>query len=309
MGFFSILIALLLEQARPLAYDNAVHAALRSWSRKVRRNLDAGESSHGWVAWGLAVGVPALMVALMHWGLWWFSSVLAFMWMVAVLYATLGFRQFSHHFSEIRNALEEGNDALAREKLAGWLRVDASSLPRSELLRQVIEHSVLSAHRHVFGVLVCFLVFWALGLGPAGAVFYRSAEYLSRSWRARPDGTPSVALQQAATKAWAFVDHVPARVTALGFAVVGNFEEAVASWRGDADRFAPGSDGVVLAATSGALNVRLTPQPAPTLVVDESDPGSRPEPQLAHLGSVVGLVWRAVVLWMLLLALVTLARI
>jgi adenosylcobinamide-phosphate synthase len=29
---------------------------------------------------------------------------------------------------------------------------------------------------------------------------------------------------------------------------------------------------------------------------------------LAHLGSVVGLVWRSVVMWMLLLALLTLAR-
>ena len=308
MGFLAILLALLIEQARPLSFDNPVHAGMRGWARVVRRNLDAGQSAHGWVAWVLAVGVPAAVATLVHHALWQISSVLAFLWVIAVLYVTLGFRQFSHHFSEIRNALEEGNDALAREKLAAWLRVDASSLPRSELLRQVIEHSVLSAHRHVFGVLVCFVVFWALGLGPAGAVFYRSAEYLSRNWRARPDGTPSVALRHAAAKAWALVDHVPARVTALGFAVVGNFEEAVASWRGDAERFAPGSNGVVLAATSGALNVRLTPQPDPMVVPEEGDPGSRPEPQLAHLGSVVGLVWRAVVLWMLLLALVTLAR-
>lgn len=32
------------------------------------------------------------------------------------------------------------------------------------------------------------------------------------------------------------------------------------------------------------------------------------EPEPAHLRSVVGLVWRSVVLWMLLLALLTLAR-
>ena len=32
------------------------------------------------------------------------------------------------------------------------------------------------------------------------------------------------------------------------------------------------------------------------------------EPELAHLRSVVGLVWRCVVLWMVLLALLTLAR-
>ncbi len=310
MSFFAILIALLLEQARPLAFDNPVHAGLRGWARTVRRNLDAGQSSPGWVAWALAVGVPAAIAGLVYWGLWQFSSVLAFVWTVGILYVTLGFRQFSHHFSEIRQALDVGDDATAREKLARWLRVDASSLPRTELLRQVIEHSVLAAHRHVFGVLVCFVVFWAIGLGPSGAVFYRLAEYLSRNWRARPDGTPSPALQHAAATAWRWVDHVPARMTALGFAVVGNFEEAVASWRGDAERFAPGSDGVVLAATSGAINVRLTPQLDPLTIEDEEvvgDPGARPDPQLAHLSSVVGLVWRAVVLWMLLLALLTLA--
>ncbi|MGQ3000819.1 MAG: CobD/CbiB family protein [Hydrogenophaga sp.] len=310
MSFFAILIALLLEQARPLAFDNPVHAGLRGWARTVRRNLDAGQSSHGWVAWVLAVGVPAAIAGLVYWGLWQFSSVLAFVWTIGILYVTLGFRQFSHHFSEIRQALDVGDDASAREKLARWLRVDASSLPRTELLRQVIEHSVLAAHRHVFGVLVCFVVFWAIGLGPSGAVFYRLAEYLSRNWRARPDGTPSPALQHAAATAWRWVDHVPARVTALGFAVVGNFEEAVASWRGDAERFAPGSDGVVLAATSGAINVRLTPQLDPLTIEDDEvvgDPAARPDPQLAHLSSVVGLVWRAVVLWMLLLALLTLA--
>lgn len=308
MSFFAILLALLLEQARPLAHDNPVHAGLRGWARAVRRNLDAGQASHGWVAWVLAVGVPALIAGLVYWGLWAFSSVLAFVWMVGVLYVTLGFRQFSHHFSDIRQALEVGDDATAREKLAQWLRVDASSLPRTELLRQVIEHSVLAAHRHVFGVLVCFVVFWVLGLGPSGAVFYRMAEYLSRNWRARPDGTPSPALRHAAARAWDWVDHLPARVTALGFAIVGNFEEAVASWRSDADSFAPGSDGVVLAATSGALNVRLTPLAESATLPDDAESGMRPEPQLAHLGSVVGLVWRSVVLWMLLLALLTLAR-
>jgi adenosylcobinamide-phosphate synthase len=307
MGFFAILIALLLEQARPLAYDNAAHSALRAWARAVRRNLDAGHSSHGWIAWGLAVGVPTLIAGGVYWALWSFSTILAFVWLVGVLYVTLGFRQFSHHFSQIRGALDVGNEAAAREKLATWLRVEVSSLPRAELLRQVIQHSVLSAHRHVFGVLVSFVVFWLLGLGPAGAIFYRMVEYLSRNWQARSDSSRSPALQNAAAKAWAWVDHVPSRATALGFAVVGNFEESVASWRSDAALYAPGGDGVVLAATSGALNVRLAPRPLGYELADAED-GGRPEPQLAHLGGVVGLVWRAVVLWMLLLALLSLAR-
>jgi adenosylcobinamide-phosphate synthase len=310
MGFFAVLIALLLEQARPLAQNNVAHSALRSWARTVRHNIDAGHAAQGWIAWVLAVGVPTLLAALAYWALWSFSSVLGFVWLVGVLYVTLGFRQFSHHFNEIRRALEEGDEALARDKLAGWLQVDASSLPRAELLRQVIQHSVLSAHRHVFGVLVAFVVFWMLGLGPAGAILYRVAEYLSRNWQARPDNTRSQALQVAAAQAWVWIDHLPARATALGFAVVGNFEEAVASWRSEAASYAPGSDGVVLAATSGALNLRLAQraETVPPSELQDTAQMVRPDPQLAHLSGVVGLVWRAVVLWMLVLALLSLAR-
>lgn len=308
MSIFAIFIALLLEQIRPLTYDNPAHSVLRGWTRWLRRNLDAGHTPHGWLAWALGVGVPSALTGLVYWGLWSFSWILAFLWMVGVLYVTLGFRQFSHHFSDIRHDMDAGDDAAAREKLAVWLRVDAQSLPRTELLRQVIQHSVLAAHRHVFGVLMCFVVFWVLGLGPSGAIFYRMAEYLSRNWQARPDGSRSEALQRAAAAAWEWVDHVPSRATAVGFAIVGNFEEAVASWRGEADRYAPGSDGVVLAATSGALNVRLAQQAGSPSEQDDMGSGARPEPQLAHLGGVVGLVWRAVVLWMLLLTLLSLAR-
>jgi adenosylcobinamide-phosphate synthase len=83
---------------------------------------------------------------------------------------------------------------------------------------------------------------------------------------------------------------------------------------------------VILAATSGAVNVRLgggslSPIPvtdplsraqAGESMVDgrRIDSGSTPgrEPEPGHLRSVVGLVWRSVVMWMVLLALLTLAR-
>ena len=101
---------------------------------------------------------------------------------VVVLYLTLGFRQFSHYFTDIRDALERGDEDQARRLLGQWRHLDASELPRTELLRHVLEHSLLAAHRHVFGVFFCFIVLSALGLGPAGAVVYRMAEFASRYW-------------------------------------------------------------------------------------------------------------------------------
>ncbi len=319
MGFFSILLALLIEQARPLARGNAVHTGMRGWLRWAVRKLDAGERSHGWLAWGVAVLVPSAMAVLIYWVcLYFLGWPLALLWNVAVLYVTLGFRQFSYHFTAIRDALEAGDEDLARRLLAQWRQIDASELPSREILRHVIEFSVLAAHRHVFGVLFWFVVLAGLGLGPAGAVLYRLSEFVTRYWpHAARRQAPSVsdAACQAAAQAWHGVDWLPARITALGFAVVGSFEDAIDNWR----RYAAlpqsagpgGNDGLIVAATAGAINVRLgTPAMAQQDEAQSEMPAAsaRHEPQLAQLRSIVGLVWRSVVLWMFLLALLSLAR-
>ncbi|MBS0392590.1 MAG: CobD/CbiB family protein [Proteobacteria bacterium] len=326
MSFFAILFALLMEQARPLARSNPIHAGLRAWALSVSRGFDAGQSHHGWVAWSLAVLVPPLFVLAVHWALLHFLGwPLALAWNVAVLYITLGFRQFSHHFTGIRDALEEGDAAEARARLARWRQVDASELPRSEIVRHVIEYSVISAHRHVFGVLAWYSVLAALGLGPTGAVLYRMAEFVARYWGARSRAVtahpPSASLQRVSEYAWMVIDWLPARLTALSFAAVGSFEEAIEGWRFHAQRFPNDNDGVILAATAGAINVRLGGEAlqsrgdaaqSPGLEVDadigDSDSTPGREPEVGHLRSVVGLVWRSVVVWMLLLALLTLAR-
>jgi adenosylcobinamide-phosphate synthase len=308
MSFFAIFFALLLEQARPLSPGNAVHRLATAWRRRIRRSLDAGQAEHGWMAWSVAALVPVLLVALVHWLLLPFSDLLVFVWTVAVLYVTLGFRQFSHHFTAIRQALEAGDESQALTELARWRGVAPEPLARQELLRQVIEHSALEAHRHVFGVLLAYSVFAVLGLGPAGAVLYRMGESLARRWQPRLEDAPSEAAQKAAAQAWLWIDHAPARATALAFAVVGNFEESIAAWRSDAARFGNPNDGIVLAATAGAINVRLGGQGMGENPAQSAGWAELREPQPAHLASLVGLVWRSVVLWLLLLLLTTMAH-
>jgi adenosylcobinamide-phosphate synthase len=324
MSFIAVLFALLLEQVRPLGTGNPVHTGMRAWVLWTSRNFDAGKSLHGWLAWGLAVGLPSLGSLAIYWLLDVFAGwPLAALWSAAVLYTTLGFRQFSFHFTQIRDALADGDEVLARRLLADWQQIDAGELPRVEIVRHVMEHSVLSAHRHVFGVLAWFSVLAAFGFGPAGAVLYRLSEFVVRYWRhkSKVNHQPvSEALLLAASHAWTVVDWVPARMTAISFAVVGSFEDAIDGWRSYSARHPGDNNGVILAATAGAVGIKLggganqnasSPKEGTPLEVTvrlSTDATFSQSPELAHLAVIVGLVWRTVVMWMVLLALLTLAR-
>lgn len=317
MSFFAILLALVLEQAQPLKTDNVVFKTVNRWIHWTVRTLDAGARSQAWVTWGVTVIGPALLVMLVHWiltwGLGWWVAVL---WNIALLYATLGFRQFSHHFTGIREALDGGDEDKARELLAQWQQVQVGQIPRSEIVRHVIEYSVIAAHRHVFGVFFWYAALSVIGLGPVGAVIYRLTELAQRHWQEpAADGSwASEVLRAVSLRAWRTMDWLPSRMTALGFAIVGSFEDAMDGWRNHAQNFPDDNDGVILAATAGAINIRLGGAAlAATREVESNDQGdSSSTPgriaSLAHFAQVVGLVWRTVILWLLLLALLTMAN-
>ena len=304
MSFISILLALLIEQARPLARVNPLHGAVRTGVRWIVRNFDAGISHHAWLCWCLAVVTPTVLVLAVHWLLvWWLGWAAAVVWNVAVLYATLGFRQFSHYFTAVRDALHAGDDEEARRLLAQWMRVDLAAVPQNDIIRQVIEYSVLCAHRHVFGVFAWFSLLAALGAGPAGAVFYRMSEFFSAYTNrdvpptSYPVSNPTKTL---ALWLWTAIDWLPARITALSFAFVGSFEDAIDNWRlYEANVATVDNSGIIIASTAGAVKLQLGNFPYPV-------PGDQPKAE--HLRSVVGLVWRTVVMWMVFLALLSLAR-
>ena len=318
MSFFAILLALVLEQAHPLNPVNAIYTAVKRWVAWVARTFDAGVRHQAWITWSITVMGPALLAMLVHWALEWsLGWLLAVVWNVALLYVTLGFRQFSHHFTAIREALENGDENQARELLAEWQQVQVGQIPRSEIVRHVIEFSMIAAHRHVFGVFFWYAALSIIGLGPVGAVVYRLTELAQRLWQEpTTDGSVvSEALRSVASRAWQAMDWLPSRMTALGFAIVGSFEDAMDGWRNHAQNFPEDNDGVILAATAGAINIRLG---GAALQQDKADdenqemtggsstPGRIPE--VAHFAQVVGLVWRTVIMWLVLVALLTMAN-
>ena len=62
MSFFAVLIALVIEQFKPLPRDNWVHHTLVSWVGWTGRNFDAGREQHAWVVWCVSVLAPGVLL-------------------------------------------------------------------------------------------------------------------------------------------------------------------------------------------------------------------------------------------------------
>ncbi len=329
MGFLSLIIALLVEQVRPLATANVAYNAVRGLAEVLERNFNAGEKQHGVLAWMVLVAPMTAFPWLVFYLLVRVHPFLGLAWNALILYLTLGFRQFSHYYTDIQMALANNDLDRARALLTEWRRASdprfsAADLTLSEICRLTLEEALIASHRHVFGVFFWFVIL----PGPAGAVLYRLADYLARSWSRPGVYVPLEPFGMFARRVFQWIDWLPVRFTAIGFAIVGNFEDALFNWRNHAEPWEDPSRGILIAAGSGALGVRLGPvaRPVPvtivpvdddpTLVVDPTEavhqdplvdamPGVDASP--AALRSGVGLVWRSLLLWMLLLLLLSLA--
>ena len=314
MTLFSILLVLLIEQFRPLRADNPVYAWIRAFAARIEHSFNAGQPEHGRMGWLVMMSVLVVPVLLVYWVLALVGPLAQFAWTVLIVYLTLGFRHYSHYFTAIQAALSEGELPEARRLLAEWTHQDVRDLDAREVARLSVENALITTHRHVFGVF-----FWLLlPIGPAGAVIYRVAEYLARAWNG-PD-LKEESFGGFAKKAFDLIDWLPVRLTAIAFAIVGNFEDAVYAWRNFARRWKSETTGIILSAGGGAMGVRLgTPAEyapgVPEVDVTAYDstsadveilPGE--EPSVRALQSTVGLIWRALLLWILLLLLVSVAN-
>ena len=303
MTLISIVIVLLIEQVQALPVQRVVLEPVARLAGFLEEKFNDGGRSHGAVAWGLGVALPAALVLLLHALLMVFQPLLAFLLGIGVLYLTMGFRQFSHFFTNIHLALRQGEIDQARQLLAQWRGRAGDRLTSGEIARLAIEQGLLASHRHVFAPLLWFVV-----LGPAGALFYRLAHSFDDLWGWRSE-IEFGEFGQFAHQAFALIDWLPIRVTASSFAVVGDFEDAVHCWRTQAVRWPEAGSGILLASGAGALGVRLG-MPVHDAIQEMGESGDRPELGLGEdadpdfMQSTIGLVWRSLVLGLAVLALV-----
>jgi len=342
MTLLSLLIALLLEQVQPMRPSNALQNWIDQKLRRLRLMAAPDEEQSIWVAWWLVVAGGALAGLTATWLLGLIHPLLELLGMVAILYFTLGFRQFSRWFNEIQLALKQDDLPRAREIFSDWVsKTQADAVAQSAaqrgdahaIARESIRLALVAAQRHVFGV-----IFWFVILpGPSGALGYWLSVQILKAWAGPRDapsrlseapeaeaaagdfGSPEFdAHTQVSQKAFRWVDWMPVRVTAGIYAMVGNFEDAVRQWRSQVSA-APGShndtERVLIAAGSGAIGVRLALPEAPSGAdsLEDFTLGASAEvplrdPDELAMASAVGLVWRAVLVWFFMVLLFSLGR-
>ncbi len=363
MSLFALIAALLLEQLHPLSSRKYLYGWLSSYVYFFQHHFNTGQHKHGKIAWLLAV-LPLLFgVVALSWLLYRAHPIFAWAFNVLVLYLTMGFRQFSHYFTDIHQALRDGQLDEARSLLSRWRGTPSHELNAEEVARVTIEEALLASHRNVFGVIVWFVLFSVVGLGgAAGALLYRLGQFLHKHWGGGYDPVgcsplvkPLVAVRpghqktlskslvmvreypphprsrnrlaspvtcrggdedatglgefgEFARQVFYLLEWLPIRLTAATFAIVGDFEDTVYCWRTQAASWPDSETGILLASGAGALGVRLgMPIPQGGLPQDRPELGIGDEADTDFMQSTIGLVWRSVVFWLILLLLMTLA--
>ena len=206
----------------------------------------------------------------------------------------MGFRQFSRPFNEVAYNLSKEEIEVARTELSKWTTHDASQMSSAEVACVAIERGTVDALRYGFAPIFWFMVF-APVLGPAGMIIYRMNTLLYQKWGARPDLT---VFTEFVNKVQYYLDWLPARLMAISFAVVGDFEDAIYCWRTQASQWPDRIQGVLLAAAAGALGICLG-----SVITEDYQLKVRPEIGLGEPASsealqrAVGMIWRTVLLW------------
>ena len=274
MIFFALLVATLLDYNVPFAYEKRLNPYVLRWTATAQRWTS---QQAGWVDWAVGVGLPVIATAVIFLALSAFASVLAWVWLVVVLYVFSGYGQFKDHMSPVgmfgrvsQGVADEGNNAF-----------DTPAAVRFVL------------HR-VVGYWVAFIVLALLGLGPAGAVLYRLAREKATPMTQSQAGEEPALEEQAveeqavaeqpvmqavqieanestttdgmasdphaadpvhafAALAWHWVGWLPARAMVICAAMVGAFDGAIAAWREPEARHDESNDALVVSGVLGSL--------------------------------------------------------
>jgi adenosylcobinamide-phosphate synthase len=251
-----MLIALVLKLAAGMAIDHALGEPRRwhplvgfgrwaSWLEARLRPL-LGLTRAGVLAWALAV-LPWVVVAWLLRGL---HPLMAWGVDIGLLYFALGARSLAEHADAVAKPLAAGDLEAARAQVGRMVSRSTATLSATDVARAGTESVLENGNDAVFGALLWFCL-----LGGPGALLFRLANTLDAMWGYR---TPRyLEFGRAAARIDDALNWLPARLTALTYALLGRTRVALRCWRTQAPAWDSPNAGPVMAAGAGALEVEL----------------------------------------------------
>lgn len=166
------------------------------------------------------------------------DSLLGFPYLIlaiVVLFFSLGPNDIGEEVSEYCAALEDEDEEQLHQKAKALVESDVPS-DLGECIHAVESAVFVQANNRLFAIIFWFV---ALGpFGPLGAWLYRVTDLIRRRavfTAARAEGDAEIEstsrIRDAAVTLHGWLAWIPARLTAVGYAVAGHFDEAFSAWR------------------------------------------------------------------------------
>jgi adenosylcobinamide-phosphate synthase len=287
----AVLVALLLDRTLPDRGGFRLWTWYSDWAESIEERFNGGLRSQGIAALLLAVAPISVAVLLASFVLGQIAGALEFLFAIVVLYFCVELFRLGQLSHQVAAAIDADNvpEAAARLKeLTGKDTIETTSAG--------IAHATVEVILKQANSLVVAPVFWFLLLGPAGVALQRMVAVLDRLWGHRT--------QRYAEFGWAaarlddVLNWVPARITALSYAIMGSFEDALYCWRRQAGMWSDINSGPVLASGLGALHLDSSDQGGEEDAYGNPSINPAALPGAGDVRRAMALVWRVMLFWL-----------
>jgi adenosylcobinamide-phosphate synthase len=169
---------------------------------------------------------------------------------VAILYFCIAARSLQQHARAVYQALSGGDLTLARQEVGKIVSRQTGNMTEPDVRRAAIESVLENGADAVFAPL-----FWFVALGPFGALLYRFSNTLDAMWGYKNERY--LYFGWAAARFDDVLNWLPARLTAISYALLGDTAQALKAWRNRAHLLDSPNAGPVMTAGGGALMLQL----------------------------------------------------
>lgn len=222
-----------------------------AFASRIERRLNKNASrGRGLLAWCVAV-LPwvllALVIDILLPASGWFAHLV---WCALAVYFAVGWRALNEHIKPIVSALQTEDLELARNEVSKIVSRDCEQLTEAEVAKAALESLLENTSDAIIAPL-----FWFALAGVPGVVLYRAANTLDAMWGYR--NLQFSRFGWAAARIDDLLNIIPARITAVSFALCSGSLNGIVFWRRYANYWLSPNAGPVLAAGAGALGVSL----------------------------------------------------